>query len=155
AYLVGHLRRLVSPPAANGDTDAALLYRFRRQLDEAAFEMLVARHGPMVHRLCRRVTGNATDADDASQATFLGLARRASAIRRPDSLAAWLHGVAYRVACQTRGRRPALRELLAEPADRHPDPLDELTARELLTALDEEVQRLPQAYRLPVILCYL
>jgi RNA polymerase sigma factor (sigma-70 family) len=154
-HLVGHLRRLASPPGSNGDTDAALLDRFIHHRDEAAFEALVRRHGPMVHRLCRRVTGDATDADDAFQAAFLVLARRASTIRRPDSLAAWLHGVAYRAAHKARGNRPAPRELVGEPIDRHPDPLDELTARELLTLLDEEVGRLPEAYRLPVVLCYL
>jgi RNA polymerase sigma factor (sigma-70 family) len=101
------------------------------------------------------VTGDAADADDAFQAAFLVLARRASSIRRPDSLAAWLHGVAYRAAHKARGSRPATRQLLAEPIDRQPDPLGELTARELVTLLDEEVQRLPEAYRLPVVLCYL
>jgi RNA polymerase sigma factor (sigma-70 family) len=155
AHLVGHLRRVACPPGLKGDTDAALLNRFIQQRDEAAFEALVRRHGPMVHRLCRRVTGDATDADDAFQAAFLILARRASTIRRPDSLAAWLHGVAYRAAHKARGSRRPTRELVAEPIDRQPDPLDELTARELVTLLDEEVRQLPEAYRLPVVLYYL
>jgi RNA polymerase sigma factor (sigma-70 family) len=153
--ITGHLQRLVRPRRRAGDSDAALLRLFIRQRDEAAFATLVTRHGPMVHRLCRRVTGNATDADDASQATFLVLVRKAASIRRPSALAAWLHGVAYRVARKTRERRPEMYELDEGQADRHPDPLDELTARELLTIIDEEVQRLPERYRLPIVLCYL
>jgi RNA polymerase sigma factor (sigma-70 family) len=155
AHFVGHLRQLVRPPGYDLQTDAALLDLFNQHHDQAAFETLVARHGPMVHRHCRRVTSNGTDADDAFQAVFLVLARRASAIRRPESLAAWLHGVAYRVAQKARGGRPDTCEYATEQADHHPDPSDELTARELLTILDQEIQRLPEAYRLPIILCYL
>jgi RNA polymerase sigma factor (sigma-70 family) len=153
--LSGHLQRLIRPRQVPGETDAALLRRFIRQHDEAAFATLVTRHGPMVHRLCRRVTGNATDAEDASQATFLVLVRNAASIRRPSALAAWLHSVAHRVARKIRKRRPETHEPGEGQVDHHPDPLDELTARELLTVIDEEVQRLPERYRLPVVLCYL
>jgi RNA polymerase sigma factor (sigma-70 family) len=156
--LLNYLRRLAAPPAPDLDTDAALLDRFARRRDETAFAQLVGRHGPMVLRLCRRVLGDAHAADDAFQATFLILSRQASAVRRPGALAAWLHAVAYRVALKARtaGQRRRLHETPAPdltPPDPRPDPLEELTARELLTVLDEEVQRLPEVYRLPVLLC--
>jgi RNA polymerase sigma factor (sigma-70 family) len=114
----------------------------------------------MVLRVCQRVLGNRHDAEDAFQATFLVLARKAASVRSGGALAAWLHGVACRVAQGARlaGSRRRLREAPApdlDSPDPHPDPLSELTAREALQILDEEVQQLPQAYRLPVILCCL
>jgi RNA polymerase sigma factor (sigma-70 family) len=154
--LLQHLRRLIVPP----DQDAVLLERFVRCRDEAAFAALIARHGPMVMRVCRRILGATPTAEDAFQATLLALAQQAASIRQGSAVAAWLHGVAYRVACKARAaesqRRAAeaLTDRLA-PADPRPDPLALLTARELLTVVDEELQRLPQRYRLPVILCCL
>src|SRR5262245_15995449 len=149
------LRNLPLPPG--GPPDAELLARFARDRDEAAFTLLVARHGPMVLRVCRRALGDAHAAEDCFQATFLVLARRAGAIRRRASLAAWLHGVALRVANKARrDRRAATAGCAGEgAADPHPDPLSALVARELLQALDEEVGRLPEVYRLPVLLCCL
>jgi RNA polymerase sigma factor (sigma-70 family) len=136
-----------------------LLDRFVRCRDEAAFTALVSRHGPLVLRLCRRLLQREHDVEDAFQATFLVLARRAVAVRCRDSLAAWLHGVAYRVASRVRAADARQQSKVpgAEltPPDPHPDPLDELTARELLAVVDEEVQRLPSAHRLPVVLCCL
>jgi RNA polymerase sigma factor (sigma-70 family) len=160
AALVRHLRRLATPSAADDVSDALLLDRFVRRREEAAFAALVSRHGPMVLRVCRRVLADPHAAEDAFQATFLVLARRAGAIRRPAALVAWLHGVAHRVAVRARvaGRRRRLCEVsvpdVAAP-DPRPDPLAELTARDLLAVLDEEVQRLPEVYRLPIILCCL
>jgi RNA polymerase sigma factor (sigma-70 family) len=158
--LLQRLRRLTVPAVLASATDAVLLDRFLRDRDEAAFTALVGRHGPMVLRLCRRQLGGAHAAEDAFQATFLVLARRAAAIRRRDSLAAWLHGVACRVAARARAAEAGRRRGAAVPADLaladpRPDPLDQLTARELFAAVDEEVGRLPEAYRLPVILCCL
>jgi phosphate transport system substrate-binding protein len=156
--LVHHLRRL----AASGDAapDALLLERFTRERDEGAFATLVARHGPLVLGVCRRLLADRHAAEDAFQATFLVLARRAESLRDPAGLPGWLHAVAVRVAL--RGRRSARRRRTVqppadapEPASAHPTPLAELTVSELLTALDEEVSRLPEAYRLPVILCAL
>jgi RNA polymerase sigma factor (sigma-70 family) len=155
--LLLHVRRIASRTSPD---DSALLTRFLATRDPAAFEALVARHGPMVQRVCRRVLGNRHDAEDAFQATFLVLARKAGSVRSGSALAAWLHGVACRVAlgARTSASRRRLREApaqdLAAP-DSHADPLSELTAREALQILDEEVQRLREVYRLPVILCCL
>jgi RNA polymerase sigma factor (sigma-70 family) len=154
-----HYLRGITSRVAPGLDDPALLSRFVATRDPAAFEALVARHGPMVLRVCRRLLGDAHDAEDAFQATFLVLARRAGSVRPAGGLAAWLHGVACRVAL---GARAAARRRHREgpapdldPPDPHPDPLSELTAREALRVLDEEVRRLPEAYRLPVVLCCL
>jgi RNA polymerase sigma factor (sigma-70 family) len=158
--LLRHIRRLVSPPDADPGSDANLLGRFVRQRDERAFAVLVGRHAPMVLGVCRRVLRDPQQAEDALQAVFLVLTRKAAAVRPPDRLAAWLYGVAHQVALNAlRGEiRRRQREARAARPVRPPasrDPLDEMTARELLAALDEEVQRLPEAYRLAVILCCL
>jgi RNA polymerase sigma factor (sigma-70 family) len=154
--LLHRLRHLAAPHDPDGD--AALLGRFVRTGDQAAFAALVARHGPLVWGVCRRTLAD-SDAEDAFQATFLVLARRAGAVRRPDALTGWLYGVALRVARKARGRlfrrpRQAPAGVLEAPAP-GPGPLETLTGRELLDALDEEVGRLPEAYRLPVVLCCL
>ncbi len=157
AKLLQHLRRLSESSPAEPSADAVLLERFVRGGEDAAFGAIVARHGPMVQAVCRRVLGDAHAAEDAFQATFLVLARKAGAIRKPHSLASWLHGVAYRIARKARTadarRRHSLQPLAVEPADPRADPLAELSARELLTILDEELQRLPEVYRLPILLC--
>jgi RNA polymerase sigma factor (sigma-70 family) len=150
--LLQHVRRLVGPPAAADD--AELLERFLRQRDADAFALLLERHGPMVLRLCRRQLADVQAAEDAFQATFLVLARKAATIRPRERLAAWLYGVAWRVAGKARGQRPMCCEL-PEVADRQPDPLAQLSAREVLQLLDDEVARLPEVYRLPVVLCCL
>ncbi len=156
--LVHYLRQLTGPHATAPDAD--LLGRFLHGRDESAFADLVARHGPMVRHVCRRVLADVHAADDAFQATFLVLARKASTVRPPQALAGWLHGVAYRVALKarvSRARRLARETTAADlaPPDLHPDPLQALSVRELFNAVDEEVRRLPAAYRLPVILCCL
>jgi RNA polymerase sigma factor (sigma-70 family) len=156
--LVNRLRRLAKPSEAAGD--AEFLARYVRDRDEAAFAALVARHGPLVWNVCRRVLGDAHAADEAAQATFLVLARRAGALGRPAALAGWLYGVAWRVARKARraGRRrrgPRAPAAAADRPDPRPDPLGELTARELVAVLEEEVRRLPEAQRLAVVLCCL
>src|SRR5205814_5169544 len=102
---------------ADGMTDAQLVEEFVLGREEAAFEALVLRHGPMVLGVCRRVLGNAADAEDAFQATFLVLVRKAAALRRRERLAAWLYGVACRVAARARAEaaRRADREAQARP----------------------------------------
>jgi cobalt-zinc-cadmium efflux system membrane fusion protein len=150
---LGRLKKVVAPRAEGGLSDAQLLERFVRQRDEAAFEVLVWRHGALVLQVARRLLAHAEDAEDAFQATFLTLARKAGSIRRPAALGGWLYQVAYRVALRARaGRRPAAGEALADvPAP----PADDLVWRDLRPVLDEEINRLPAKYRLPVVLCYL
>ena len=149
------LSHLSNTPAPAGESDADLLRRFVERRDEAAFAALVRRHGPLVLGVSRRLLWDDRDADDAFQATFLVLARRAGSLRRPERVPAFLHGIARRVALRARRRRRPAGSLsqLPEPADRRPDPLTAVGVRELLVALDEEIARLPEAYRLPLILC--
>jgi RNA polymerase sigma factor (sigma-70 family) len=157
--LAHYLRRLALARASEGATDTALLGRFLSERDEAAFAALVSRYGPLVLRVCRRVLGDAHDAEDAFQATFLVLARKAATVQPPEALAAWLHGVAQRVALKARSARAHQRGraplLTLPPANAPCDPLADLSARDLLALVDEEVRRLPEVYRLPVILCCL
>jgi RNA polymerase sigma factor (sigma-70 family) len=156
--LLRHLRRLAAAPASDPATDAVLLERFRRGRDEAAFAALVRRHGPLVWRLCRRLLGDDQAAEDAYQATFLVLVRKAKGLRLRTALAGWLYGVARRVAFKARARA-ARRRRHETPAaslfatDHRSDPLAQVSAREVLTALEDEVARLREVYRLPVVLC--
>jgi RNA polymerase sigma factor (sigma-70 family) len=150
--LLDHVYRTVDRPRP--ESDAGLLERYRAERDEAVFAELVRRHGPLVLGVCRRALGDAHAAEDAFQATFLTLARRAGAIRRRASLRCWLYGVAVRVCrkARSRGSRPT------PPAAECPHPDDPAVAaarNELLTALDEELAGLPDRYRAPLILCYL
>jgi RNA polymerase sigma factor (sigma-70 family) len=153
--LLRHLHRLAAPTAS----DSALLARWAERHDQGAFAELVSRHGPMVLGVCRRVLGDAQLAEDVFQATFLVLADKSAALRRPDSLPGFLYHVALRLARKARAadrRRPAcVRPEAPEPPDRQPHPLDVLSGRELLAQLDAEVARLPRVYRLPVLLCVL
>ena len=157
--LLRYIHRLVVRSTPDEASDTALLGRFISARDEKAFAALVDRHGPLVFHVCRRVLGDVHDAEDAFQAAFLVLARKAARVHPREALAAWLHGVARRVALKARSARARkLREAqsaAALPADPRSDPLAELSARELLMIIDEEVQRLPEVYRLPVILCCL
>src|SRR5947209_2886079 len=100
--LLRHVRGLLGAQAADALTDQALLRRFAAADDEAAFGALVHRHGPMVLRVCRGVLGNVHDAEDAFQAAFLVLARRAASLTWRESAAGWLHEVAYRLALKAR-----------------------------------------------------
>jgi RNA polymerase sigma factor (sigma-70 family) len=157
--LLRYLRRLTSP-SDHLASDATLLERFRSQGDETAFAALLARHGPMVHGVCHRILRDIHDAEDAFQATFLVLAGKARSLRRSEALATWLYGIARRLASTTlrAGCRRRQREArCSQPAigSSQGDLLDDLSARELLLALDEEMARLPERYRLPLILCYL
>lgn len=109
----------------------------------------------MVLGVCRRVLDGAAEAEDTFQTVFLVLARKAAGLCRTEELAAWLHGVARHLAlkCRRAKARRRRHEAASTPFASSKDPLEELTARELLTVLDEEIQRLPEVYRLPLILC--
>jgi DNA-directed RNA polymerase specialized sigma24 family protein len=100
--VVRYLRRIVGPQKNGGLSDAQLLEQVVTRHDQAAFEVLVWRHGPMVMGVCRRVLRHAEDAEDAFQATFLTLARKATSFRKRESLVGWLYRVAYRIALQAR-----------------------------------------------------
>jgi RNA polymerase sigma factor (sigma-70 family) len=135
-------------------SDRDLLARFVTDGDADAFAELVRRHGPMVRGVCRRTLGNSHDADDACQATFLVLARKAGAIRRVDAIGSWLYGVARRTALRLRSKTVRRQEapIVEMPG---PDTITEVTWRDGLRVLDEELARLPDAYRAPLVLCYL
>src|SRR5262245_41186738 len=137
-------------PEARRYTDRQLLDRFRKNRDGDAFAELVRRHGPMVLGVCRRTLGDSADAEDAFQLTFLALARRPGAVRRRDTAAPWLYRVAIRTA-----RKAARRARTVEPPARLAAEPPELTASELWAGLDEELRRLPERLRAPLVLCYL
>ena len=154
-----HLNTLFHCGAAGQLSDAELLERFvagRDEGREAAFAALVERHGVMVLGVCRRVLGNRDGAEDAFQATFLVLARKASAIARREQLASWLHGVARRAALDARAR--ATRQKAREKrlgAMRPIEPPDQTMASELCAVLDEELAHLPERHRAAILLCEL
>src|SRR5262245_2553587 len=153
SLLLHHVRRLAGAAAP----DDQLLTDFLARRDEPAFAALVSRHGPMVLNLCRRVLRDAHAAEDVFQATFFVLAERAAAIHRRASLASWLHGVAYRLAARAKRRAAKVRpaeDLSAFPGPPH-DPAEKLAWQEMLGVLDDELQRLAERYRAPLVLCYL
>jgi RNA polymerase sigma factor (sigma-70 family) len=137
-------------------TDSQLLNCFVRDHDPGAFRRLVARHGPTVLTVCRAVLHDAHEAEDAFQATFMVLVRKAPSIQSPESLGGWLRGVAYRTAMRARSR--ALRRTAIERTcagmSRTEDPPQELSV-EIRQLIRMELNRLPENYRQPVTLCYL
>ena len=142
-------------PVLTADDDRALLHRFARSGDEAAFAALVARHGPLVLGVCRRVLRDPDAADDAFQAVFLVLARKADRVRAGASLGSYLFGIARRVSLAARRRQVRLRNAeiglrIQEKSSPPPAEWDDL-----LRALDEELARLPDRLRAPVLECFL
>src|SRR5262249_38696531 len=133
--------------------DAVLLNRFTTANDREAFELLVARHGPMVLGTARRLVANVHDAEDVFQAVFLSLARLANGVRQGRALPAWLHRTTCRVAAKLRANRLCQ----SEPPERYEscDPAAGLVWQEVCQALDEELRRLPERLRSPLLLCYL
>lgn len=137
------------------EADAELLRQFIETNDHRAFEVLLARHGPMVLGTARRLVHNSADADDVFQAVFLSLVRLAKSIREGQSLANWLYTTTCRIAARARRRRRA------QALDRAPEPsiastvAEDLGWREVCAAIDEELQRLPERLRSPLLLCYL
>jgi RNA polymerase sigma factor (sigma-70 family) len=149
------LCRLIGAPFGGELTDRELLGRFLGRRDAAAFAALVRRHGPTVLGVCRRVLNNAHDAEDAFQATFLILARKARSIARHEALGSWLYGVAYRTALKARADAARRRKHEGRAADRAGERSRDDEARDdLRPIIDEEVNRLPDKYRRPIVLCY-
>jgi RNA polymerase sigma-70 factor (ECF subfamily) len=145
---------MVFAGSAAGMTDGELLERFLTAREEAAFEALVRRHGPMVLGVCRRVLRHEQDAEDAFQATFLVLVRKATSIWPRDLVANWLFGVAYRTAlgAKTAIARRRLKERQVNPMRTTNGSATNLW-HDLQPVLDEELNHLPNKYRLPIILC--
>jgi RND family efflux transporter MFP subunit len=143
--------------ASGGVPDSELLQRFTAGGDEAAFELILWRHQRLVFGVCRRVLHNLHDAEDAFQAAFLVLARKGHTIGRGESLAAWLYRVAHRCALTVRTRQARREQTLVPDRDvlMADDTGQSAEGRELRDILDEELQRLPETFRVPAILCYL
>jgi RNA polymerase sigma factor (sigma-70 family) len=151
--VIRHLRRAALLYTVEGLTDSQLLEAFLSRREDAAFEALLRRHGPMVLGVCRRVLRNTHDAEDAFQATFMVLTRKASSLRSRELLANWLYGVAYRTArkAQAMNAKRRSKERRAGAIPRMESSPDE----ELLAQLDYELNRLPDRYRVPLVLCEL
>jgi RNA polymerase sigma factor (sigma-70 family) len=150
--LTAHLRTLaLAAHPAGALSDAELVGRYAHSRDEAAFEVLVWRHGPMVWATCRRILRQHQDAEDAFQATFLALARHARSDRPRGTVAAWLHRVAFNAALKLKQRRRPGQLLEDAPAPPEPEP----SGTELRFLVDQEVQRLPEHYRVVFVLCCL
>ncbi len=140
---------------ADSDADAELLRKFVERRDELAFEAIVARHAGLVMGVCRRAVGHAQDAEDAFQATFLVLARKVPSIRRSSALASWLYKTAHRIALQARRRRARRVEKFLESPMEVVDSktLDSIAHAFDSSVLEDELARLPERYRLPLLLC--
>jgi RNA polymerase sigma factor (sigma-70 family) len=149
------IRGVVEDQRVRQLSDHQLLRQFRDQQDEAAFATLLRRHGPMVLDVCYSVLGNEADAENAFQATFLTLVRKAPAIRKTASVGSWLHGVAYRTALKARVQSAIrLRQEAHAPARQVAAP-DDVTWREVRQVLHQELCGLAERYRVPLVLCYL
>ena len=135
-------------------SDLDLLRRFTAARDEAAFAEIVRRHRPLLLRLCQRILHSGHDAEDVCQAAFLLLAQQATSLRWHASVAGWLFQVGYRLSLKARvaTHRRTRHEAQAKPA-LAPDPIAQLTIGELQTVLDEELSRLPEKWRAPILLC--
>jgi RNA polymerase sigma factor (sigma-70 family) len=151
--VIDQLRKTAQRADQSPPTDGQLLRRYIQTREDAAFEALVRLHGPMVLGACRRLLDHVQDAEDAFQATFLVLARKAASVAPPEAVGSWLYGVAYNTALKARAasvrRRAKEKQVTAMP---------DLVAAEdvwpdLAPLLDSELNRLPDKYRLPVILC--
>jgi RNA polymerase sigma factor (sigma-70 family) len=156
SQVLRQVRRATLARDGAGLSDGQLLECYLAGRDEAAFEALVRRHGPMVLGVCRRITGHEQDAEDAFQAAFLVLARKADSVRPREMVGNWLYGVACRTALKAKAasarRRAKERQVRSMPEGRV-EP--EAVCHELLPLLDAELRRLPLKYRVPVVLCEL
>ncbi len=151
--LIDYIRQVCN--YASPEADATLLRQFIESNDQRAFEILLARHGPMVLGTARRLLNDTTDAEDVFQAVFLSLVRLAKSIRQGQSVPNWLYATTCRIAARARKRRRAVRiENVPEPSATS-TVANDLIWREVRVALDEELQHLPERLRSPLLLCYL
>jgi RNA polymerase sigma factor (sigma-70 family) len=150
------MQDVAGPSSQSEPTDERLLRDYVARRDAGAFAAIVRRHGGLVFGVCRRVLGREQDVEDAFQATFLVLVRKAASLSRPNLLGNWLYGVAYRIASKIRSAnvRQRMREapMVDLPA---PEANDDATWRDLRPVLDDELCRLPERYRRPIVLFYL
>lgn len=153
--IVARLHEVIRSTGLDDLPDADLLDRFARYADHPAFEVLLQRHGPMVFGVCRRLLSNPADVEDAFQATFLVLVRKARTVTRGDRLAPWLYGVAYRVALKARCRAAQAAVRWSEVTDMIPDPTPPAEITDWLPILDAELNAIPAKYRDPLVLCEL
>ncbi len=154
--VLSYVFRLGGRAGETGEGDAQLLRQFVAHRDEAAFAALVGRYGSMVWSTCTRLLPVAADAEDAFQATFLVLVKKAGSIRRPELLGPWLHGVAVRTAAKLRVAAARRRRMEEGAAVMRPttEPTPDVW-HDLRPVLDEEVNNLPEKFRAPFILCHL
>ncbi|HMC88749.1 MAG TPA: sigma-70 family RNA polymerase sigma factor [Gemmataceae bacterium] len=150
-----YLRKFVGRRSSGQGSDAHLLERFTALGDEEAFRALVERLGPTVLGVCRRMLRQEEDAEDAFQATFLVLARKAGTLHDPDRVSSWLYGVACRTAARAKVEAAKRRVHERQVMNRTRETKEEVDWRDVRPVLDEEIQRLPAKYRLPFLLCYL
>jgi RNA polymerase sigma factor (sigma-70 family) len=156
--VIHHLERLFTRGTVTGLSEGQLLDRFVTRQDESAFEALLERHGPMVLGVCRQLLRDPNDVDDAFQATFLVLVRKADTLRRRDLVGNWLYGVAYRVAVRSRAlvaRRHATETPSGDAGEFALEDRRQAGGPILEPEIHEEVHGLPEKYRAPVVLCYL
>jgi RNA polymerase sigma factor (sigma-70 family) len=149
------IRQAAEDPRLRELSDQELLQRFSVQKDQAAFHALLRRHGPMVLDVCRGALSNEADAEDAFQATFLVLARKAGSIRKSASLGSWLHGVAYRTGLKSRAQSATRDKHEARVTARQAMEPGDPSWRDVRQVLHEELSGLPERYRAPLVLCYL
>ena len=155
--VVNQMRRRIGAETVAGLPEWQLVERFATTGDESAFEAIVARFGPMILGVCRRVLSDEADVDDAFQATFFVLVRKSRTLGRSVALGHWLYGVAYRVALRARAdaRRRRSRERFGAPVECRPQHYEDDPARfEIAGVLDTELSKLSTKYRAPIVLCY-
>src|SRR5262245_58897107 len=157
AQLLAFLRRR-NAPTPDLVPDGELLHRYTTNRDEAAFELLIRRHGPMVLGVAQRVLRETHAAEDAFQATFLTLARKAKTLRRHNALGGWLYRIALRIALRAKQTSIGARSFAKAapiPCETEDTATKSLERSELRQVLDEEINKLPERYRNAVVLCYL
>jgi RNA polymerase sigma factor (sigma-70 family) len=153
--MLQHWKQLLGLREMLQEPDAVLIRRFREEKNDLAFAALLSRHGPMVKSVCRRVLRNSHDVEDVVQATFLAFAKHARSTQQEyDAVAAWLHRAARNLSINLYHQKRR-RGSIGEPTPITPDPTEEISQRETLQLLDEELQRLPEKFRSALILCFL